>query len=99
MTKIIYIINLYSIFLFTPAFAQLTTEQLLARNNGIILYQQSDWYDSQPLLKIAADAGDSTAQYYLGEAVRLSNRYTTEDAKKNGTNPQLIKEICTQCFG
>ena len=78
MTKIIYIIFLYSIFFLTPASAQLTT----ARNNGIILYQQSDWYDSQPLLKIAADAGDSTAQYYLGEAIRLSNRYTTEDAKK-----------------
>jgi TPR repeat protein len=82
LTKIIYIIILYSIFLFTPVFAQLTTEQLVTRNKGIILYQQSDWYDSQPLLKIAADAGDSTAQYYLGEAIRLSNRYTTEDAKK-----------------
>lgn len=82
MTKIIYIIFLYSIFFLTPASAQLTTEQLSARNNGIILYQQSDWYDSQPLLKIAADAGDSTAQYYLGEAIRLSNSYTTEDAKK-----------------
>lgn len=82
MIKTIYAIILYSIFLSTSAFAELTSDQQVAKNKGLILYQQSDWYDSQPLLKIAADAGDSTAQYYLGEAIRLSNRYTTEDAKK-----------------
>ncbi len=46
------------------------------------LYSQSDWYDSQPLLQVAAEAGDSSAQYYLGEAIRKSKRYTTAEAKK-----------------
>jgi len=63
-------------------FAKLTTEQEAAKEKGILLHQQSDWYDSQPLLKIAAESGDSVAQYYLGEAIRLSKRYITEDAKK-----------------
>ena len=64
------------------AFAQLTSEEEIARDKGIVLYKQSDWYDSQPLLEIAAKAGDRTAQYYLAEAIRLSKRYTTEEAKK-----------------
>ncbi|WKV97384.1 hypothetical protein PYV50_01855 [Pseudomonas sp. H22_DOA] len=33
-------------------------------------------------LQTAAEAGDRDAQYYLGEAIRLSNRYMTEDAVK-----------------
>lgn len=63
-------------------FAQLTSEEEAARNKGIVLYKQSDWYDSQPLLEIAAKAGDQKAQYYLAEAIRLSKRYTTQQAKK-----------------
>ena len=62
------------------SWADLTSEQ--ARDKGLALYQQSDWYDSQPLLQIAAEAGDNEAQYYLGEAIRLSNRYMTPDAAK-----------------
>lgn len=66
----------------SSVFAQLTTDEEAARNKGIELYKQSDWYDSQPLLEIAAKAGDQTAQYYLAEAIRLSKRYTTQEAKK-----------------
>ena len=65
-----------------PALAQLTPAQQSARDKGIALYQQSDWYDSQPLLQTAAEAGDAQAQYYLGEALRLSNRYSTPQARK-----------------
>ncbi|WP_165673883.1 tetratricopeptide repeat protein [Metapseudomonas otitidis] len=64
------------------AWADLTPEQRAAKDKGLALYQQSDWYDSQPLLQLAAEAGDKTAQYYLGEAIRLSKRYTTADARK-----------------
>lgn len=64
------------------AHAQLTSEQRKAKEKGLELYQQSDWYDSQPLLKVAAESGDSTAQYYLAEAIRLSNRYTTDEARR-----------------
>ena len=66
----------------STAFAQLTPEQQAARDKGLALYQQSDWYDSQPLLQIAAEAGDQQAQYYLGEAIRLSKRYMTAEARK-----------------
>jgi uncharacterized protein len=68
--------------LVSTAFAQLTPEQQAARDKGLALYQQSDWYDSQPLLQIAAEAGDQQAQYYLGEAIRLSKRYMTAEARK-----------------
>ncbi|WP_062390304.1 tetratricopeptide repeat protein [Pseudomonas abietaniphila] len=78
------IINTLLIFTLFPVgtFAQLTPEAEAARNKGIVLYKQSDWYDSQPLLEIAATEGDRTAQYYLAEAIRLSKRYTTAVAKK-----------------
>ena len=66
----------------SAAAAQLTPEQQAAKDRGIALYKQSDWYDSQPLLKTAAEAGDRQAQYYLGEAIRLSNWYTTAEARK-----------------
>lgn len=64
------------------AWAQLTPEQQAAKEKGLTLYQQSDWYDSQPLLRIAAEAGDGEAQYFLAETLRLSNRYITEEAQK-----------------
>lgn len=73
---------LFSLLISSTAFAHLTPEQKSAKEKGLILYQQSDWYDSQPLLERAAEAGDSTSQYYLAEAIRLSNRYTTSDARK-----------------
>ncbi|RON65329.1 tetratricopeptide repeat protein [Pseudomonas fluorescens] len=73
---------LYLFVLPCSAFPQLTVEQQSAKERGLILYQQSDWYDSQPLLEIAAKGGDRTAQYYLAEAIRLSNRYTTAEARK-----------------
>ena len=73
---------LLSVFISSTAFAQLTQEQKSAKEKGLTLYQQSDWYDSQPLLEKAAKAGDSTSQYYLAEAIRLSKRYTTSDARK-----------------
>jgi len=64
------------------AFAELTPEQQAARDEGLALYQQSDWYDSQPLLLEAAQAGDQKAQYFLAEAIRLSNRYMTAESRK-----------------
>jgi TPR repeat protein len=73
---------LASVIFCSSAVAELTTTQKTARDSGIALFQQSDWYDSQPPLKIAAEAGDREAQYYLAEAIRLSKRYTTAEAKK-----------------
>ncbi|MGE1091584.1 sel1 repeat family protein [Pseudomonas zeae] len=62
--------------------AQLTEQQSEARNKGIALYHQSAWSSSQPFLRTAAEAGDVKSQYFLGEAIRLSNRYMTEEARK-----------------
>jgi TPR repeat protein len=73
---------LLSVLLPCAAFAKITPEQQSAKEKGLILYQQSDWYDSQPLLAKAAEAGDSISQYYLAEAIRLSERYTTSEARK-----------------
>ncbi|SEB42481.1 hypothetical protein SAMN05216178_0177 [Pseudomonas saponiphila] len=73
---------LCALLLSTSAMAQLTAPQQAARDKGLVLYQQSDWYDSQPLLQVAAAAGDRTAQYYLAEAIRLSSSYTTVEARK-----------------
>lgn len=82
MIKRLAISLVLSLTLVSAAFGQLTPEQQVARDRGLALYQQSDWYDSQPLLKIAAEAGDQQAQYYLGEAIRLSKRYMTAEARK-----------------
>lgn len=81
MNKKIIALTLVSVFSHCPAFAQLTPELQKAKEKGLALYQQSDWYDSQPLLEKAATAGDRVSQYYLAEAIRLSNRYTTAAAR------------------
>ena len=71
-----------SVIFCSSAIAELTTMKKTAKDSGIALFHQSDWYNSQALLKVAAESGDSTAQYYLAEAIRLSNRYTTDEARK-----------------
>lgn len=82
MIKKLFFGALTSVIFCSSAAAELTASQKTAKDSGIALFRQSDWYDSQPPLNIAAEAGDSEAQYYLGEAIRLSNRYTTAEAKK-----------------
>lgn len=60
--------------------AQVIENQASAKDSGIMLYKQSAWTSSPPFLQTAAEAGDRDAQYYLGEAIRLSNRYMAEEA-------------------
>ncbi|MDR8012819.1 tetratricopeptide repeat protein [Ectopseudomonas guguanensis] len=62
--------------------APLTPEQHAAKEKGIILYNQYKAISAEPYLEIAAQAGDKEAQYYLGEALRLNNRFMTEEAYK-----------------
>ncbi|PIA69329.1 sel1 repeat family protein [Ectopseudomonas toyotomiensis] len=61
---------------------QLTPEQQVAKEQGIVLYNQYKAISAEPYLEIAAQAGDKEAQYYLGEALRLNNRFMTEEAYK-----------------
>ena len=73
----------FLIFLFlSNAFAgQLTESEEKSRDKGVLLYQQGTWTSSQPFLRVAAEAGDKKSQYFLGEAIRLSNRYMTKEAR------------------
>lgn len=60
--------------------ADLTIEQQTAKSQGIVLYNQFKAISATPLLKIAADAGDPDAQYYLAEAIRKNKKYMTAEA-------------------
>lgn len=60
--------------------AQLTPEQQAAKEKGITLYNQ--YKDAEPYLRIAAEAGDREAQYYLGEELRSASRFMTQEAQK-----------------
>jgi len=64
------------------ASAELNTEQLHAKQQGIILYNQLKAVSASPLLRIAAEAGDHEAQYYLAESLRQKNSYMNPEAKK-----------------
>lgn len=62
--------------------SQLTPEQSSAKTKGITLYNQHKAISAESYLEIAAAAGDIDAQYYLAEALRFNNRYTTQEAYK-----------------
>ena len=64
------------------ASAELNPEQLHAKRQGIILYNQLKAVSASPLLRIAAEAGDHEAQYYLAESLRQKNTYMNPEAKK-----------------
>ncbi len=74
------------ILLFTALlFANMSNADVLAKEQfakGFMLYNQNDWINSQEPLRTAAKAGNSEAQYYLAEALRLSNRYITEESQQ-----------------
>ncbi|OQR27463.1 hypothetical protein BWR15_30545 [Pseudomonas sp. T] len=61
---------------------ELGPEQSEAKSHGIVLYNQHKAISAEPYLKIAAEAGDREAQYYLGETIRFNKRYMTEEAEK-----------------
>lgn len=72
---------LLCIFLPCSALA-LGSDERTSRDKGVILFRQSAWDSAQPFLKIAAEAGDPTAQYYLAETIRLNHMYMTAEAEK-----------------
>lgn len=64
------------------ASAELSSEQLSAKTQGITFYNQYKAVSATPFLTIAAEAGDHEAQYYLGESLRRKNRYMNPEARK-----------------
>jgi TPR repeat protein len=65
-----------------PASAELSSEQLSAKTQGITFYNQYKAVSATPFLTIAAEAGDHEAQYYLGESLRRKNNYMNPEARK-----------------
>lgn len=63
----------------TYAFAQLTPDQEAAKKRGIALFNQ--YKTAEPELRIAAEAGDAEAQFYLGEELRQQSQYITAEAQ------------------
>ncbi len=82
MIRHIIFVFLYVLISCGIAFAKLTPEQETARDKGLELYQQHMGVSAIEPLRIAAEAGDRTAQYYLGETLRLNNMFMTADAQK-----------------
>jgi uncharacterized protein len=66
----------------SSAWAQLTPEQQAAKDKGLMFYQQYKGISAVPLLRTAAEAGDSEAQYYLAETLRLNAMHITAEAQK-----------------
>lgn len=82
----------------SPVCAKLTSEQQSAKSRGIELYTQFKAISALPYLQIAAAAGDSEAQYYLGEAIQKNKRYIDtaakdayEDSAKQGNIYSMIR--------
>jgi TPR repeat protein len=69
-------------FMSLQAFAAMTSEQITAKEKGIILYNQYKTTLAIPYLLTASEAGDSESQYYLGEALRKKNRHMTSEAQR-----------------
>lgn len=65
----------------TPLLSPLTDEQKAARKKGLELYNQGDFEDAEADLTIAATAGDSDAQYALGEVIRRRDKAVSDAAK------------------
>ncbi|WP_165673541.1 tetratricopeptide repeat protein [Metapseudomonas otitidis] len=64
------------------AWADLTPEQSAAKDKGLMLYQQYKGISAIEPLRVAAEAGDRTAQYYLGETLRRNSMYITAESRK-----------------
>lgn len=78
--KVITTAVLLALTITAQAAVSLTASQQSAKEKGITLYNQ--YKPSEPELRIAADAGDAEAQFYLGEELRQKSQYITPEAKK-----------------
>mgnify|MGYP001613784657 CR=1 FL=1 len=65
-----------------PNVLALTASELAMKSRGIILYNQYKAITAQPLLMVAAQAGDHEAQYYLAESLRSKYGYMNPEAEK-----------------
>ena len=85
MIKTMHYRSLASIIFVFLAFAShsamaLTGTQATAKEKGITLFNQ--YKSAETELRIAAEAGDAEAQFYLAEEIRQKSQYITPEAKK-----------------
>ncbi|WP_149086837.1 tetratricopeptide repeat protein [Pseudomonas prosekii] len=66
---------------FSALATELTPDQQVAKTQGLVFYNQFKTTLAIPKLKIAADAGDQEAQYYLGEAIVRKSKHITSEAQ------------------
>lgn len=64
----------------TCVYATLNSEQQSAKERGIVLFKQ--YKTAEPLLRIAAEAGDAEAQFFLAEEIRQEKQHLTNEAYK-----------------
>ena len=78
LKNIVLFLSLCAVFS-ADSLAALTPAQQAAKERGIMLYNQ--YKPSEKELRIAAEAGDAEAQFYLGENLRHKSRYMTAEAR------------------
>lgn len=92
LTPILLLLLLFSVYSFG---ATLTTEQQKAKEEGLAWFMIRHKLKAIPLLEPAAKAGDSEAQYYLAESLRLRGQSTAyywyEQAAKQGDIYAMIR--------
>lgn len=66
-------------FISSTVSAQINQEQADAKKHGISLFNQ--YKPAERYLRIAAEAGDSEAQFYLAEELRLASQFITAEAQ------------------
>ncbi|SDT60643.1 tetratricopeptide repeat protein [Pseudomonas prosekii] len=78
--RAIWFITFFTALSFSALATELTPDQQVAKTQGLVFYNQFKTTLAIPKLKIAADAGDQEAQYYLGEAIVRKSKYMTSEA-------------------
>jgi TPR repeat protein len=76
------VIAVVLIVMLPPAWAQLTSEQQDAKEQGVIHFQMKKSNLAAPFLAVAASAGDRDSQYYMGEIERRKVMFMTAEAQQ-----------------
>ncbi|RON48035.1 tetratricopeptide repeat protein [Pseudomonas frederiksbergensis] len=66
----------------TSVHADLSASPQVAKQAGLVFYNQLKATSAVPLLTISATTGDDEAQYFLGESLRKKNHYMNAEARK-----------------
>jgi hypothetical protein len=75
-----FVTALFAMFLSVNVDANLTTEEQVAKSKGILLFNQHK--NSVVALRVAAEAGDAEAQFYLAEELHKEKQLMTTEAQK-----------------